>query len=215
MGLFDDLLRKAVGSEANDPENQSRSLLEGLGSMLQEPQTGGIDGVAQMFQKQGLGAQAQSWISSGLNQPVTPEQVNEALGEERVESLSRRMGLSTSAGSKAIAAFLPTLIDKLTPEGRSPETSRLGGLLAGLDAGAARPRADFSNVQSGSSTAPVSSQQSYTVVAGDSLSKIAKRFYGDANQWRTIFDANADQIANPDLIHPGQTLKIPARPKTG
>ena len=45
---------------------------------------------------------------------------------------------------------------------------------------------------------------------GDSLSKIAKRFYGDAQQWRKIFEANKDQIKNPDLIHPGQTFRIPA-----
>ena len=78
-----------------------------------------------------------------------------------------------------------------------------------------KPRPDFSNVKSGgSSTAPPAKpaapeRQTYTVVAGDSLSKIAKRIYGDANQWRRIFDANRDKIENPDLIHPGQTLIIP------
>jgi nucleoid-associated protein YgaU len=78
-----------------------------------------------------------------------------------------------------------------------------------------KPRPDFSNVKSGgSSTAPAAkpaapAQQTYTVVAGDSLSKIAKRVYGDAKQWRRIFDANRDQIENPDLIHPGQKLVIP------
>lgn len=78
-----------------------------------------------------------------------------------------------------------------------------------------KPRADFSNVKSGgSSTAPSATPkapaaQTYTVVAGDSLSKIAKRVYGDANQWRRIFEANRDQIENPDLIHPGQKLVIP------
>ena len=90
-----------------------------------------------------------------------------------------------------------------------------------------KPKADFSNVQSGSSStaaAPASagpapdlgpvtgtagSEQSYTVVAGDSLSKIAKRFYGDANKWPRIHEANRDQIKNPDLIHPGQKLRIP------
>ena len=92
-----------------------------------------------------------------------------------------------------------------------------------------KPRADFSNVQSGSSTTSAApppatprtpsvepgsgtsgSEQSYTVMAGDSLSKIAKRFYGDANKWPRIHDANRDQIKNPDLIHPGQKLRIPA-----
>jgi len=72
---------------------------------------------------------------------------------------------------------------------------------------------DFSNVQSGSSTAPAatSGEQTYTVASGDSLSKIAKKFYGNANAWNTIFEANKDQIKNPDMIHPGQVLKIPAK----
>jgi nucleoid-associated protein YgaU len=79
-----------------------------------------------------------------------------------------------------------------------------------------KPRPDFSDVTSGgSSTAPKAAppapaEQTYTVVAGDSLSKIAKRVYGDANLWRRIFEANQDQIKNPDLIKPGQKLKIPA-----
>jgi nucleoid-associated protein YgaU len=49
----------------------------------------------------------------------------------------------------------------------------------------------------------------YTVVAGDSLSKIAKHFYGEANKYMKIFEANKDQLKNPDLIKPGQTLRIP------
>ena len=60
-----------------------------------------------------------------------------------------------------------------------------------------------------SSTAPAPSGRSYTVVKGDSLSKIAKHLYGDAQQWRKIYEANRDQIKNPDLIYPGQTFTIP------
>lgn len=67
----------------------------------------------------------------------------------------------------------------------------------------------LSNVKAGSSQAPVPQEEVYTVVAGDSLSKIAKRSYGDANQWRRIFEANRDQIKNPDLIQPGWKLRIP------
>jgi len=82
-----------------------------------------------------------------------------------------------------------------------------------------KPKADFSNVQGGaSSTAPppapaapaAPADSTYTVVSGDSLSKIAKHFYGKANLWPRIFEANKDQIKNPDLIHPGQVLRIPA-----
>lgn len=86
-----------------------------------------------------------------------------------------------------------------------------------------KPKADFSNVRSSSSSSapapaptspsaaePTASKRTYTVVSGDSLSKIAKREYGDAQQWRKIYDANRDQISNPDLIHPGQVLNIPS-----
>ena len=52
-------------------------------------------------------------------------------------------------------------------------------------------------------------ETTYTVAAGDSLSKIAKQFYGDANKYMKIFDANKDQLKNPDLIKPGQVLRIP------
>ena len=80
------------------------------------------------------------------------------------------------------------------------------------------PKADFSNVQSATaSTAPAvesSAEQTYTVAKGDSLSKIAKKFYGNASHWRPIFDANRDQLDNPDLIQPGQVLKIPAQADT-
>ncbi|MFL5578846.1 MAG: LysM peptidoglycan-binding domain-containing protein [Gemmatimonadaceae bacterium] len=88
-----------------------------------------------------------------------------------------------------------------------------------------KAKADFSNVQSGSSStapaprpadrpapsAPVAepSARTYTVKAGDNLSKIAKEVYGDASQWRRIHEANKDIVKNPDLIHPGQTLKLP------
>ena len=73
------------------------------------------------------------------------------------------------------------------------------------------PKADFSDVSSGSSTtAPdTSTGQTYTVKSGDSLSKIAKQVYGDANAWHRIYDANKDKIKNPDLIHPGQEFTIP------
>ena len=85
---------------------------------------------------------------------------------------------------------------------------------SGSSSTAASPaKADFGNVQSGTaSTAAARAPESrtYTVVTGDSLSKIARKFYGDANRWREIFAANRDQLDNPDLIQPGQVLKIPA-----
>lgn len=78
------------------------------------------------------------------------------------------------------------------------------------------PLPDFSDVQSGSSSEAMSQEEAaqveevtYTVVAGDTLSKIARRQYGDATKWRAIYEANRDLIKNPDLIHIGWVLKIP------
>ena len=81
-------------------------------------------------------------------------------------------------------------------------------------------RPDFSNVQSGaSSTEQITgggggtggmAERSYTVVQGDTLSHIAKAHYGRASKWRAIFEANRDQIDDPDRIFPGQVLRIPA-----
>ena len=71
---------------------------------------------------------------------------------------------------------------------------------------------DFSDVQGGSSSisSDTSVERTYTVRPGDSLSKIAKSLLGDAKKWRVLYDANTDVVgSNPDLIHPGQVLKIP------
>jgi nucleoid-associated protein YgaU len=56
---------------------------------------------------------------------------------------------------------------------------------------------------------PAPAQRTYTVVSGDTLSHIALNFYGDASQWRKIYEANRDKISNPDLIYPGQVFLIP------
>ncbi|TBR09722.1 MAG: LysM peptidoglycan-binding domain-containing protein [Lysobacter sp.] len=69
---------------------------------------------------------------------------------------------------------------------------------------------DFSNVQSGVSAAPGTGEaQRYTVKRGDTLSHIAKHFYGHSSRWKAIFDANRDQLKDPDRIRPGQELVIP------
>lgn len=67
---------------------------------------------------------------------------------------------------------------------------------------------DFSNVQSGGSS---TATKIYEVKPGDSLSKIAKHEYGDANAWKMIFEANKDLIKDPNKIFPGQKLKIPPK----
>jgi nucleoid-associated protein YgaU len=86
---------------------------------------------------------------------------------------------------------------------------------------APKPRADFSGVRTGASTtaprppAPAPPRPSppadrtHVVAPGESLSKIAKKYYGDAERWPEIHEANRDTVKDPDLIHPGQKLRIP------
>ena len=104
------------------------------------------------------------------------------------------------------------------------------GIFGNLFGNKKNPPPDFTNVRSGgSSSAPAPGvtrsegppptgsvaapgahrPHTYVVVSGDSLSKIAKREYGDANAWPKIFEANRALIKNPNLIHPGQELTIP------
>ena len=65
---------------------------------------------------------------------------------------------------------------------------------------------DFSNVKSGASS---TATRIYVVVSGDSLSKIAKQFYGNAGKYTVIFEANKPMLKDPDKIYPGQVLRIP------
>jgi nucleoid-associated protein YgaU len=58
---------------------------------------------------------------------------------------------------------------------------------------------------------PVDESQYYTVKSGDSLSKVAKEFYGNANAYMQIFEANKPMLSHPDKIYPGQTLRIPPK----
>lgn len=96
---------------------------------------------------------------------------------------------------------------------RKPDFSNVSGGSTSDAPRAPDRKADFGNVQSGSSSSaaaePAVTTRTYTVVSGDSLSKIARQFYGSASRWPQIFDANRDQLSDPDLIKPGQVLKIP------
>jgi len=93
-----------------------------------------------------------------------------------------------------------------------PDFSNVSGGVASTEA-AAPAKPDFSNVQGGvasTEAAAPGTEQTYTVASGDTLSHIAKHFYGKASRWQAIFDANRDQLDDPDRIRPGQVLKIPA-----
>jgi nucleoid-associated protein YgaU len=100
---------------------------------------------------------------------------------------------------------------KLFMQGAAPNEqikNEVWNAIKAVDAGFSDLTAEIS-VDS-SLQAPPPEAQKYTVKPGDSLSKIAKHFYGDANQYMRIFDANQDQLSDPDKIQAGQELNIPA-----
>jgi len=224
MGLIDDITGALLESPHSVSRTQSSDLIRGVLETLGSPQGGGLEGLSRSFEQNGLGDVISSWIGTGQNRPISPDQLSRALGPQQIEQLLQRAGLSGGGGASALATLLPLLIDKLTPDGRVTPKTDLAVLGRSLFAGSAtqggtpmqavgdKKKPDFSDVQSGSSSTappPAAEARTYTVAAGDSLSKISKKLYGDANQWKKIFEANKDKIKNPDLIHPGQVLKIP------
>jgi hypothetical protein len=108
--------------------------------------------------------------------------------------------LEGAAGSEAIKNRVWDEIKKVNPS-LNDITCQLA-----VDPAAAPPPAAAAAAASGGSSG---GGRTYTVAAGDSLSKIAKNFYGNPNQYMKIFEANKDKLSDPDKIKPGQVLVIP------
>ena len=81
---------------------------------------GGVSGLLEAFQKQGLGGVVSSWVGTGANQAVSPEQVQSALGNQQVQEVASKLGVSPQEASSHIAQWLPSVIDHLTPNGQVP-----------------------------------------------------------------------------------------------
>lgn len=91
--------------------------------------------------------------------------------------------------------------------GSSPDFSDVQGHADTVPAAGRSP--EFADVQGHTDTVPVGGGQTYTVQKGDTLSAIAQQHYGKASRWHAIFEANRDQIDDPDKIRPGQVLNLP------
>jgi uncharacterized protein YidB (DUF937 family) len=244
MGLLDSLVTSAVTSALGGNANTlTGNLVSGVVGMLTSGSGGGLNGLVDKFKQSGLGDVAASWVGKGENKPVTPQQLEEALGADKVAELAKEAGIPADKGAEVLSQVLPNVVNEMTPDGEVPDEHKMGTLskiiLGGLgvagatmaakavaghfghhdDAPAAADASAPMGSPSAASAAPSAAPsapaaaapqaQTYTAVSGDSLSKIAKHFYGDANDWHKIFDANRDKLSNPDLIHPGQVLRIP------
>ena len=72
---------------------------------------------------QGIGHIFQSWVSTGTNQPIAPQQVQGLIGQDRVNQLAARVGVSPAVASAALSRILPIVVDKLTPQGKLPQAA--------------------------------------------------------------------------------------------
>ncbi len=108
-----------------------------LGNVMTE--AGGLEGMGEKFKQGGLGNVFSSWVGTGANKPVTGDQLQNILGNEAVAGVAEKLGINVQQLLPLLAQFLPTIIDKLTPNGQiDPDAAQgpgleqaLGGLLQG------------------------------------------------------------------------------------
>jgi uncharacterized protein YidB (DUF937 family) len=105
MGLLDGLLGGAAGAEVVSVVN---SLIE---------KHGGVQGIIAQLEQQGLGNTVKSWVGTGANQAISPDQVHQAFGTDTITAMAAKVGLSPQDLAAKLSAFLPQAIDKLTPGG--------------------------------------------------------------------------------------------------
>jgi uncharacterized protein YidB (DUF937 family) len=148
MGLLDSLVGAALGGQEQQAQGAAGGIdpqvIMGIIGMLMN-NAGGLSGLLSKLQQGGLGEAAQSWIGTGANQPVAPEALGSALGDDLMGMIARQLGGSQQQAAGTMADLLPGLIDQLTPKGQLPADDGLGALGdllggsrggQGLDAGA-------------------------------------------------------------------------------
>jgi uncharacterized protein YidB (DUF937 family) len=121
MGLLDNLENQMGG---NVSSGSSNPLATTLLNMIQN-QPGGLQGLVQTFHDKGLGGLVSSWVSTGPNPPISADQVHQVLGSDTVKALAAKAGINPDVAGTAIAQLLPTLVDKLTPNGSIPDHSNV------------------------------------------------------------------------------------------
>ena len=98
-------------------------------------QKGGLNGLISQFTSKGLGDVIGSWVSTGKNLPVSPDQLKNALGDDTVKNIASKLGMDSNAVTSQLSNLLPDVVDKLTPDGKVPEgdlMSKATDLLGGL-----------------------------------------------------------------------------------
>lgn len=121
MNLFDGALGQLAGGGGGQG-------LAGLILEMLSNRQGGISGLAESFQRAGLGHIVSSWIGTGANLPVSSQQLQQVLGNEQIQALARKMGVPTETAGSQLAEAMPGVVDKLTPDGQVPQGGDLMSL---------------------------------------------------------------------------------------
>ena len=111
MGLFDSIAGAVLGKMGGEQGSMAQAAMEMFN------QNGGIGGVLDKFKEGGLAEQAASWVGKGENLPVSAEQISSVLGDGAIADMAAKFGISPETLSAQIAQHLPTVIDKMTPNG--------------------------------------------------------------------------------------------------
>ncbi|MGB4225750.1 MAG: YidB family protein [Candidatus Dechloromonas phosphoritropha] len=115
------LLDQVVGALAGGNSSGGGSLLQTVLQLVNNPQTGGLEGIIRSFQQGGLGDIVNSWVANGQNLPVSGEQIESVLGGSVLHDLATKLGVSPQQASGSLAGVLPQLIDQMTPNGEVPQ----------------------------------------------------------------------------------------------
>ncbi len=119
MGILDN-----ITGQTNAGASGTRSILiSALMGLLANQ--GGISGLVQRFAGSGLGDIANSWIGTGPNKPVTPQQVQQGLGQDTINQLSQQTGVAPEDVKAHLSQVLPQVVDRLTPQGNVPHQNDL------------------------------------------------------------------------------------------
>jgi uncharacterized protein YidB (DUF937 family) len=133
--MLDQLAKQVLGGLSGSSGEGASQLVGGLAQLLGGgSQGGGLAGLVQAFQKNGLGDIVSSWISTGENLPISAEQIQTGLGTGLLQQFANTAGLSQESASSKLAELLPGVIDKLTPDGKLPASGLLEQALNSLKA---------------------------------------------------------------------------------
>lgn len=133
MGLFDAIVAQAEGALTNAIEGSHPGLVDEVTGLING--SGGLENLVSTFRDKGLGEAVSSWIGTGQNLPISSTELQSVLGNEKVEAIAGKLGLSSSDVAQKLSTLLPQVIDKLTPDGRVPANDLLEqglNLLKGL-----------------------------------------------------------------------------------